>query len=335
MYDASSRPDPDSPSLNECLEVGPSLHTKLREILIRNRMQPIALIADLKQAFLQIRVREQDRDVLRFHWIKDRLTKAMEILRFTRPLFGLIQSPFLLDGTTECHLDLCKEEFPETVLEILKSMYVDDIISGGSVMSKVELFKAELIEIFKRAKFELHKWNSNVPSLESDVPMDVCTEGTSAKEVNNETETAILGVKWNKRTDELMVTIPVKNNDTTKRGILQYLASIYDVLGLISPVLLPGKMMFREACELKLGWDKVVPDHLREKWRKWKGSLPKFFKVPRALPAYKIPVQRIDLHGFGDASIDGCCSVVYVVTFQESGISQGVVCANSRLSKQI
>ena len=30
VYDCSSRPDPKSPSLNECLEAGPSLYSMLR-----------------------------------------------------------------------------------------------------------------------------------------------------------------------------------------------------------------------------------------------------------------------------------------------------------------
>ena len=34
--------------------------------------KPVALCGDLKQAFLQVRIQEADRDALRFHWIKDR-----------------------------------------------------------------------------------------------------------------------------------------------------------------------------------------------------------------------------------------------------------------------
>ena len=34
-----------------------------------NRFLPVALAGDLKQAFLQVRRREEDRDVMRFHWV--------------------------------------------------------------------------------------------------------------------------------------------------------------------------------------------------------------------------------------------------------------------------
>ena len=68
--------------------------------------------SDIRQAFLQIRVKE-DRDVLRFHWRKDEMS-ALETLRFTRVLFGLALSPYLLQGI-ETHLDTWSERYPEEV----------------------------------------------------------------------------------------------------------------------------------------------------------------------------------------------------------------------------
>ena len=75
VYDVSARANASVPSLNECLEIGPPLQDQLRNMLIRNRFYPVAIAGDLKQAFLQIRVRREDRDALRFHWIKDLASK--------------------------------------------------------------------------------------------------------------------------------------------------------------------------------------------------------------------------------------------------------------------
>lgn len=104
VYDAFARATPESPSLNECLYPGPPLQNKLWDILVRQRAYPIAETADIQKAFLQIRIRECERDALRFHWRKSELGK-LEILRFTRALFGLAPSPFLLGGVIEAHLD--------------------------------------------------------------------------------------------------------------------------------------------------------------------------------------------------------------------------------------
>ena len=69
VYDASARATPDSPSLNECLHSGASLQHKLWDV-VQQRAFPVMISADIRQAFLQIlyeRVRENDRDALRFH----------------------------------------------------------------------------------------------------------------------------------------------------------------------------------------------------------------------------------------------------------------------------
>ena len=69
-------------------------------VLIRNRFHAVAVAGDLRKAFLQvrIRIREAERDELWFHWIVDKHFKEVETPRFTRVLFGLAPSPFLLGG---------------------------------------------------------------------------------------------------------------------------------------------------------------------------------------------------------------------------------------------
>ena len=71
VFDASSKTSSSAASLNDCLETGPPTQNLIWDILVRNRSRPITLAGDMKQAFLQIRVREAERDVLRFHWVTD------------------------------------------------------------------------------------------------------------------------------------------------------------------------------------------------------------------------------------------------------------------------
>ena len=104
-------------------------------------MQASMLSEDLKQAFLQIRIRKQDRDVLRFHWPKDRDLQKLEIYTFTRAIWGLNQSPCLLEGTIDKHLNECKEEFPKEVEETERSKYVDNAFLGGESTGEVQHLK--------------------------------------------------------------------------------------------------------------------------------------------------------------------------------------------------
>ena len=176
VYDASSKESDSSPSLNDCLETGPPLQNLLWDVLVRNRMKPVALSGDLKQAFLQVRVRAQDRDSLRFHWIKDKDLSTVEVLRFTRALFGLVQSPFLLGGTIRCLLESMRQKYPTEVAEIEKSLYVDDVISGGETTEAVHSLKAKAVEIFERGKFTFHKLHSPISLVGKLIYRDVCDQ---------------------------------------------------------------------------------------------------------------------------------------------------------------
>ena len=170
VFDGSARANERSPSLNDCLETGPPLQNLLWNVLVRNRFKAVALAGDLKQAFLQIWIREEDRDSVRFHWIKDKDPKIIEVFRFTHALFGLVQSLFLLGGTLEQHLERYEEEHPPLkplIEEVRRSLYVDDLISGGNTQEEARNLKESAMSVFQEAKFKLHKWHSNVPELET------------------------------------------------------------------------------------------------------------------------------------------------------------------------
>ena len=106
---------------------------------------------------------------------------------------------------------------------------------------------------------------------------------------------------------------------------MQYLALVYEPIGLISAILVRGKMIFRKICNLKIGWDTQLPDQLRYKWKKWKRSLPTSVSVPRSIPEFQVYVQKIDLRAFGD---------IYSIVHLSGGVSQGLLCSKLRLYKK-
>ena len=134
----------------------------------QSSFNPVALTGDLRKAFLQIVICEADRDALRFHWIRDLQSIEMEVLRFTRVVFGLTSSPFPLNGVIARHLESIEPRYPESVAEIRKNLYVDDLISGGPTTEKVANLTHDAVEIFEDAQFHLDKWHSNATELESD-----------------------------------------------------------------------------------------------------------------------------------------------------------------------
>ena len=127
-------------------------------MLVRGRFHPVAICADLQKAFVQVRIKKQDRDALRFQW-KPNSQSEIQTLRFTRALFGLAPSPFLLGGVLEYHLQSWEDREPDAVAEIKKSLYVDDLISGSTTVEKAKQIRDGAIEIFEDAKFTLHRYN--------------------------------------------------------------------------------------------------------------------------------------------------------------------------------
>ena len=64
-------------------------------------------MGDIEKAFLMVHMNETDKDVLRFLWVDD-IDKAepkVITLKFTRVLFGLPSSPFLLNATIKHHIE--------------------------------------------------------------------------------------------------------------------------------------------------------------------------------------------------------------------------------------
>ena len=96
--------------------------------LVRMRFHPVLITGDLQQAFRQVFIKKEERDALRFHW-KTSEHSEVEVLTFTRALFGLMPSPFLLGGVIEC-LETWESCMPHLVAELRKSMYVDDLMNG-------------------------------------------------------------------------------------------------------------------------------------------------------------------------------------------------------------
>jgi hypothetical protein len=132
VYDASSKAGKGGVCLNNCLHVGPSLNPLLFDVLVRFRLNHVALIGDIEKAFLNVEISRKDRYSLRFLWFEDpsKLDSHMIVYRFCRVVFGLNASPFLLNATLRHHFFKYKAIDEPFVRKMLESFYVDDLVSG-------------------------------------------------------------------------------------------------------------------------------------------------------------------------------------------------------------
>ena len=125
-----------------------------------------------------------------------------------------------------------------------------------------------------------------------------------------------------------------QTNITTKRGILESLARVFNLLGVISPITLTAKLIYRKICDLKFAWDEKLSPELTKEWMLWKNTLQDLTPIPRSITVLNYIIKKIEIHGFGDASKDGCCSAIYVVVHQGNKVTQGFFTAKSRISKR-
>jgi hypothetical protein len=215
VFDASAKPQPTSNSINECMYPGPPLQPLLWDILVRARMSPYLLIGDVEKAFLQIALSEEDRDAFRF--IFD-INGKEELFRFARVPFGAEASPFMLGATLDYHYDQQPDSVRDTVSILRENTYVDNLMVIGEDVQELKKFRTEATEILESGKFPVHKWESNVSSLES---ADMPNPGK------------ILGHVWNKTTDTLKIQVQQDDDGKpTKKSILSRLGRIYDPLGI-------------------------------------------------------------------------------------------------------
>lgn len=100
---------------------------------------------------------EREGDSLKFHWVENGTC-------VTRLVFGLNQSPFILEGMLMHILKTLDFLYLQFVEKIKDDMQVNDLVTGSKRVCEVERKRSDLIEPFERGGCRLHKWLSNDPA---------------------------------------------------------------------------------------------------------------------------------------------------------------------------
>ena len=192
------------------------------------------------------------------------------------------------------------------------------------------------MEIHQDATFQLHKWNSNVQELEDHGTMQATDEQTYRKQQLNvsKQESKLLGLMWNKREDTLSIAVSKEEVQSSKREVLGKLAQPYDPLGLIAPLTLEGKQIYRDICKSQRAWDAPLDESLHKRCQKWEEETPSEYTVPGSITSCQEEIKSVVLHAFSDASMTGVGTAVYLVVHQPSGSYQQLVPAKTRLAKK-
>ncbi|GFY39623.1 integrase catalytic domain-containing protein [Trichonephila inaurata madagascariensis] len=106
---------------------------------------------------------EKDRDVTKFLFSYDPFDESQlpSVYRFTRVLFGISSSPFLLSATIKHHLKKYLEKYTDTVNFLNENIYVADIIGSQPFVNQALTITLEATKILEDASISLHKWQTN------------------------------------------------------------------------------------------------------------------------------------------------------------------------------
>ncbi|MCG8078471.1 MAG: hypothetical protein JAY75_19800, partial [Candidatus Thiodiazotropha taylori] len=316
VYDASAKTRKEYNSLNDCLYRGPVMLNDLCGLLMRFRLHQIAIVADIEKAFLQIGLQPSQRDVTRFVWLKESGETRVESdnlqeYRFCRVPFGLISSPFLLGATIESHLDSYENEI---ATKLKTDIYVDNLITGtNDVEQAIHLYRSAK-SIFKDASMNLREWISSNSEVNKviDSADSVCCDAVK-----------VLGHTWHIESDSISMTKPnmlFESTSASKRNILKEIASVFDPLGLCSPVILKGKVLLQTLWNKHLEWDDSLDKEDFEVWSTIRLEVSRLSELQvRRCIAINGDTEDINYHliCFCDASNHAYAAVVYLL--QTSG----------------
>ncbi|XP_065084732.1 uncharacterized protein LOC135706971 [Ochlerotatus camptorhynchus] len=329
IWDASAKVD--GISLNSVLLKGPDMVTPLCFVVFRFRQYTVAVSADVKEMFHQVRTRGADRSAQSFLF-RDDPSEEPQVFRMDVATFGATCSPAIAQYVKNANARSFEKELPRAVEGIVFNHYVDDYLDSFSTENKAKQVASEVREIHKRGGFEIRNWCSNSPTVlqhlgesQQHPVKQMCLDEKEQSE-------RVLGMRWMTKSDELcfsatmrgdVASIIENGHKPTKRQILRCVMSLFDPLGFLAPYLVFGKVLIQSAWRLGIGWDEKVDDRLFEQWRKWTEMIDHInsVRIPRCYfrKTGATNLANVQLHTFVDAGRDACVCVSYLRVVNEDG----------------
>jgi hypothetical protein len=277
VFDASSK-TPGGESLNGCLAKGKNRLCKIQHLLLRFRKGREALSADISMAYNGTKLHPDHLKYQKYLW-RDNLEPKdpVKVMYVCTLIYGVKPSG------QQCQVSLEKlaGDFRQKGIcldgaEILeKDVYVDDILTSTDSMQDSIAIAQDIETILARGSMgvKAFTYSGVVPD-----------ERVSADGIH----VGIGGYLWRPVEDTIQLDVgpprlgkarrgkrpPPITGDFgkalrtcfTRRTLTGLVASVFDPLGLVTPITAGFKLDLHELCGLKLDWDDPVPEELLSKW---------------------------------------------------------------------
>lgn len=315
-------------SLNDMLQVGPTLQDDVFTILSRFRYHKFVLVADIAKMYRQVLIDEEDMKWQCILW-KPSSNEPWQTYKLRTVTYGTSCAPYL---AVRCLRQLAQDEannYPIGAKITLRDFYVDNLMTGGDTEDKVIEIKRQVTSLLQSGGFPLRKFASNSETILADVPQ---SEREAIVEVDDMQYVKTLGLKWSPTEDVFSFSYPhqQKSLSITKRSILSHMASFFDPLGFINPLIVRCKILMQDLWKLKLHWDESVPHDVFLEWKHIRDELNLIGQIK--IPRYVDFNTHTNIHIFADASKKAYGACIYAVTSTEHKIDSYLLCAKSRVA---
>ncbi|XP_073979886.1 uncharacterized protein [Rhodnius prolixus] len=329
VFDATTSP-PDGISLNSILLKGPVIQSDLFSIMLRFRMHKYVLTADIAKMYRQILIKRHHVEFQRIVW-RESPNQELKHYRLLTLTYGTTPASFI---ATRCLVQLAEEnkaEFPTASMVIERDFYMDDLMTGADDFESLKNIQLQVTSILSSGCFTLRKWCSNSKDILKKISSKV-EDPYHIVDIGANESIKTLGLAWKPFSDTFEYKIqPFQHSFViSRRTILSELFKIFDPLGFLTPVVIKGKIFIQQLWMNNLKWDDQLPYQLAVKWCK-------FFNQLSAIEEFQIPRRakysdKMELHGFCDASENAYAASVYLRSFAETSITVQLLCAKARVA---
>ncbi|XP_063911125.1 uncharacterized protein LOC135128161 [Zophobas morio] len=334
VFDASTKSSSGF-SLNDYLLPGQNLQTDIFSLLVRSRQYQFVLSADIVKMFRQIWVAPDDWKYKKVLW-RSNPDEPIRIYCLKTVSYGMACAPYL---AMRCLRQLAVEtadSYPHASRVILEDFYMDDLLTGTNDETEAITLRDNLINILGSGGFEITKWASN-----NDALLPQChSDNTALVRLDENMQTKTLGLSWDCANDNLKYDFKLQHPiKITKRSVLSTIATVYDPIGILGPVLVSAKLILQKLWQLQSDWDDELPPELNKQFEHFLAELQHVneIQIPRKVVA-DYPYQKIQIHGFSDASTKAYGAAVYIRTTDISNShTVKLLCSKTRVApiKQI
>ena len=349
VFDASSR-TPGGESLNDILARGMNKLGKLLHLLVKFRFGSSAFSADIQMAYNCIKLDPGYYKYQQYLW-KEGLTDEEEsiVMIVCTVIYGVKPSGNLTIAGFQKVVEAAKELGGHYVIGAIcldACAYMDDIFSAHPTRSERNDASESLQEVLKLGNMSVKAITKSGEAPPDAVTADGVTVG-------------VVGYKWGTVEDRLSLDIKPITLEKTKRGqpgspiegdiasalkdkftkrvLAGRCASVFDPLGLCTPITGQLKVDMSCVCKLAEGWDSFLPEEMIPTWVKNLEQIRQIseISVPRNVGVRRDGEFCFEMVVCVDASENLACAAVYARTMLEPGrYDCNLIMAKSKLSNK-